>query len=72
MVRCRQAAREAVAYLVNKMNCAWECNVPGAAVFEEKPKRSLLTRFVNLVSAPFRRLRAAGTAQSDILRGRLG
>lgn len=54
------------------LHCTHQCNFPAPVVYEEKKKQSLLSRFVNLVSVPFRRLRAAGTAQADILRGRLG
>lgn len=54
------------------LRCTHQCNLPAPVVYEEKQKQSLLSRFVNLVSVPFRCLRAAGTAQADILRGRLG
>ncbi|MNH76131.1 hypothetical protein D3C73_283930 [compost metagenome] len=68
--RIRSVAAEVVADWANGMNYVWECNVPGAVVFDEKTKPSLLSRFVNLVSSPFRRLKAAGEAQRNLLQGR--
>lgn len=75
----KQAARKFIlaywrnlAYEVAEARLDSRDNAPGCGVREEKPKQSILSRFVNLVSSPFRRLRAAGTAQADILRGRLG
>lgn len=75
VVRCRQALK-APAPIVSDcailLPCANPCNLPATSAYEEKQKQSLLSRLVNMVSAPFRQLRAAGTAQADIIRGRLG
>ncbi len=80
VVHCRQLARKAMALALASiasdyaimLHCTHQCNLSAPVVYEEKQKQSLLSRFVNLVSVPFRRLLAAGTAQADILRGRLG
>ncbi len=78
VVRARHIFRETVmacaeaaaAEWVHKMNCAWEFNVPGAVVCDDKPKRSLIARGVSLVKGAFSRLKAAGEAQRNLLQGR--
>lgn len=78
VVRCRHAAREAIKEVIAKSvvsaltiagGCS--CDVRGSlAAVNHNP--SLLSRLANLIGAPFRRLREAGAAQADIIRGRIG
>lgn len=63
-------AEAAAAALVHKMNCAWDFNVPGAVVYDDKPNPSLIARGVSLVKGVLRRLKAAGEAQRNLLQGR--
>lgn len=68
---CRQIARDVAADLVNKVSGICQCNVLDTVVNDERLKRSMLLYVAHLICAPFRRLREAGAAQADIIRGHL-
>lgn len=78
VVRCRHAAREAIKEVIAKSVVSaltiapcCSCDVRGSlAAVNHNP--SLIPRGISLISSLFRRLREAGAAQADIIRGRIG
>lgn len=76
VVRARHIFREAVraaakaAAKAAALARALECERPALVVYDDKPKQSLLARGVSLVEGAFRRLKAAGEAQRNLLQGR--
>lgn len=68
VVRARHIFREAVRAAAKA--AALECERPALVVYDDKPKQSLLARGVSLVEGAFRRLKAAGEAQRNLLQGR--
>ena len=70
VVRARHIVREAVRAAAADLARALECERPALVVYDDKPKQSLLARGVSLVEGAFRRLKAAGEAQRNLLQGR--
>lgn len=66
----RGVFRAAAAAVAADWARALESEIPVLPVDADQPKPSLIARGVSLVKGAFRRLKAAGDAQRDLLQGR--